>query len=83
MEYANLGKMLEHSAGRYSHLPSIIFKDLRISYGDLNGAVNALANHLQGLPVKKGTRWPFSFPTAPSSSSPTSPPRKSAPSPSP
>ena len=65
MEYANLGKMLEHSARRYSHNPSIIFKDLRISYGDLNGAVNALANHLQGLPVKKGDKVAILLPNGP------------------
>lgn len=65
MEYANLGKMLEHSAGRYSDQASLIFKDHRISFGALNGAVNALANHLRSLSVGKGDKVAILLPNCP------------------
>ncbi|HQB30934.1 MAG TPA: AMP-binding protein [Syntrophales bacterium] len=65
MEYANLGKMLEHSAKRYSASTSLIFKDLRISYNDLNEAVDALANHLWSISVNKGDKVALLLPNCP------------------
>jgi long-chain acyl-CoA synthetase len=57
--------MLEHSAKRYSgqYIPD--FKDLRISYDDLNEAVDALANHLRSISVSKGDKVALLLPNCP------------------
>ena len=61
----NLGEMLESICRRYGGKTAIIFEDRKITYGDLDQAVNSLANHLKGLGVEKGDKVALMLPNIP------------------
>lgn len=49
-------EMLREAAERYANKPAIIFKDLRITFRELEALVNSMANALLGLGVTKGDK---------------------------
>ncbi|MDO8445493.1 MAG: class I adenylate-forming enzyme family protein [Deltaproteobacteria bacterium] len=49
-------EMLEKNTAEYPEKPAIIYKDQKISYGELNDHVTRLANSIRQLGVKKGDR---------------------------
>ncbi|MDP4997797.1 MAG: long-chain fatty acid--CoA ligase [Saprospiraceae bacterium] len=52
----NLSLALEDSAKRYSNKTALVFNDTRISYAQLNGAVNQIANGLKDLGIGHGDK---------------------------
>ncbi|MCS6843323.1 MAG: long-chain fatty acid--CoA ligase [Caldilineales bacterium] len=61
----NLAMLLESSAQKYpSHL-AVIFNETRLTYAQLNGAANQLANGLRALGVKRGDKVALSCPNIP------------------
>ena len=51
-----VGDMIRRSAGRFPDKTAIIFRDNRITYGELNRRVNGLANRLLDMGGRKGDR---------------------------
>lgn len=65
MEDLSLGRMLSRTCQEYPSKTSIIYKDTRISYDDLERSVNALGNGLRGLGIKKGDTVAIMLPNIP------------------
>jgi long-chain acyl-CoA synthetase len=61
----NLGEMLDSICGQYGGKTAIIFEDKALSYGDLQKAVNSLANHLSRLGIEKGDKVAIMLPNIP------------------
>jgi acyl-CoA synthetase (AMP-forming)/AMP-acid ligase II len=51
-----VGDMIRRSASRFPDKTALIFRDNRITYGELNRRVNALANRLLDMGGRKGDR---------------------------
>ncbi len=51
-----VGDMIRRSADKFPGKTALIFKDKRITYGELNERVNALANRLLDMGGGKGDR---------------------------
>ena len=61
----NLAMLLESSAQAHPGRPAIIFNDTRLTYAQLNGAANQLANGLRQLGVQRGDKVALSCPNLP------------------
>ncbi len=61
----HLGEMLDSVCGQYGGKKAIIFEDKTLSYGDLQKAVNSLANHLKSLGIQKGDKVAIMLPNIP------------------
>ncbi len=53
----NLAEFLENSAQSYPDRTAIVFGDTRLSYPQVNGAANQVANLLVSRGIRPGTRW--------------------------
>lgn len=62
----NLALLLEQSAVRYPDTTAVILDEYRLSYAELNGAANKLANALQRLGVQPGQNVAVMIPNIPS-----------------
>ena len=51
-----VGDILRRTVGRYPDREAIVFRDVRLTYDELNRKVNRFANALTGLGVKKGDK---------------------------
>ena len=69
-ENITLNEALERSARNYPDQVALVMMGKKICYRELNALVNRFAAALRDLGVKKGTRWPFCFPTSLRGSSP-------------
>lgn len=65
MEYVSLGMMLEEASKQYPENISIIYKERKISYRELNRAVNAFAHALRNLDINKGDKVALMLPNIP------------------
>jgi acyl-CoA synthetase (AMP-forming)/AMP-acid ligase II len=65
LEVQSIIGILEKHARVIPDKIAIIFHDTRITYGELNGTVNRLANSLIGLGLKKGDRVGLMTPRVP------------------
>lgn len=61
----NLGSMLEESCSRYPERIALIHEGKRVTYAELNRAVNALGNHLKKLGIGKGDHVSIMLPNSP------------------
>ena len=61
----NLGKMLEHTCRTYPDRVSLIYKDMAVSYAQLDRAVNAFGNRLKVLGVTRGDTVAIMLPNIP------------------
>lgn len=61
----NLASLLEETTAKYTKRTAIVFNDTRISYQELNGAVNKISNGLMKLGLKKGDKIALSCPNLP------------------
>lgn len=52
----NLSVLLEESARKYPNKDAFIFMDKRLTFAQINGAANQIANSIQKLGIKKGDR---------------------------
>ena len=57
----NLATLLEESAKRYPQKDAIVFDDTRLSYAQLNGAANQVANGLANIGIAHGDKCNFSI----------------------
>jgi len=62
---ANLSALLENSAGTYADRTAIVFGDTKLSYAQVNGAANQVANLLVERGVKPGDKVALSCPNLP------------------
>jgi len=58
----NIGYLLDLNANRYPEKTAIIYKDLLISYRELNQKVNRLSNSLLQLGIRKSDKVGYLFP---------------------
>jgi long-chain acyl-CoA synthetase len=61
----NLASILEDSTARHPDRTAIVFGDLRLSYGQLEGAANQVANLLVSRGIEPGDRVALSCPNLP------------------
>lgn len=61
----NLSVILEDSAAKYSGQTAFTFMDVSLTYGQLNGAANQLANGLRDLGIQPGDKVALSCPNLP------------------
>ncbi|MFL6090229.1 MAG: long-chain-fatty-acid--CoA ligase [Aeromicrobium sp.] len=61
----NLASILEDSTAAYPDRTAIVFGDLRLSYAELNGAANQVANLLASRGIEPGDRVALSCPNLP------------------
>lgn len=61
----NLGSMIEESCSRFPERIALIHEGKRITYAELNRAVNALGNHLKKLGIGKGDHISIMLPNSP------------------
>ena len=61
----NLSVVLESSARNYAEKTAVVFGDMRLTYAQLNGASNQIANGLIAHGVKPGDRIALSCPNLP------------------
>ncbi len=52
----NLSVIMEDSARRYTHKDAFVFMDKHLSYAQVNGAANQIANGLQKMGIKAGDK---------------------------
>ncbi len=52
----NLSVILEASAFKYGHKPAFTFGDTTLSYAQVNGAANQIANGLKNIGIEKGDK---------------------------
>lgn len=57
--------MLAASAGRVPHRPALVFRDRRLSYGDLSKGARGVGRLLQAAGVRRGDRVILMLPNAP------------------
>ncbi len=62
---ANLSALLENSATEYADRTAIVFGDTRLSYAQVNGAANQVANLLVARGVRPGDKVALSCPNLP------------------
>ena len=62
---ANLSALLENSAGTYADRTAIVFGDTKLSYAQVNGAANQVANLLVERGIKPGDKVALSCPNLP------------------
>lgn len=62
---ANLAALLEKSAADYADRTAIVFGDTRLSYAQVNGAANQVANLLVSRGIKPGDKVALSSPNLP------------------
>ena len=62
---ANLAHLLESSAEKYADRTAIVFGDTRLSYAQVNGAANQVANLLVSRGIKPGDKVALSCPNLP------------------
>ena len=62
---ANLSALLEDSAGTYADRTAIVFGDTKLTYAQVNGAANQVANLLVERGVKPGDKVALSCPNLP------------------
>lgn len=62
---ANLAALLEKSAEKYADRTAIVFGDTRLSYAQVNGAANQVANLLVSRGIKPGDKVALSCPNLP------------------
>jgi len=61
----NIGEMLDSICSQHGGKTAIIFEDKTLSYGDLQRAVNSLANYLKRLGIEKGDKVAIMLPNIP------------------
>ncbi|MFQ5578317.1 MAG: long-chain fatty acid--CoA ligase [Anaerolineae bacterium] len=61
----NLAVILEASARKFSQKTAVVFGDMRLSYAQLNGAANQVANGLKQLGIGPGDKVAISCPNLP------------------
>lgn len=61
----NLASVLEDSVAKYADRTAIVFGDMRMSYAQLNGAANQVANLLVSRGIKPGDKVALSAPNVP------------------
>lgn len=61
----NLAVLLEESARKKPQRTAVIFNDMKLSYAQVNGAANQVANGLMGLGVQPGDKVALSCPNLP------------------
>ena len=61
----NLAVLLEDSAREVPGSPAIIFNDMTLNYGQVNGAANQVANALRDAGIEKGDKVALSCPNIP------------------
>lgn len=61
----NLAFFLENSARRFPTKTAIILDDYRLSFAEINGAANKVANALHSLGVKQGSKVTMMLPNVP------------------
>ena len=61
----NLAMLLESSARAHPTHLAVIFNDTKLTYAQLNGAANQLANGLRKLGVQRGDKVALSCPNLP------------------
>lgn len=61
----NLASVLEDSVAKYSDRTAIVFGDLRLTYAQVNGAANQVANLLVSRGIKPGDKVAISIPNVP------------------
>jgi long-chain acyl-CoA synthetase len=61
----NLAMLLESSARAHPRHLAVIFNDTKLTYAQLNGAVNQLANGLRQLGIQRGDKVALSCPNLP------------------
>lgn len=61
----NLASVLEDSVAKYADRTAIVFGDMRMSYAQLNGAANQVANLLVSRGIKPGDKVALSVPNVP------------------
>lgn len=59
---ANLAALLENSAETYADRTAIVFGDTRLTYAQVNGAANRVANLLVERGIKPGDKVALSSP---------------------
>src|SRR5258707_14184119 len=64
-EPLTLPQMLERAAARYGDAPAILFHNCRLTYRELEDAVNRFATALSSLAVGPGTRVAIQLPNIP------------------
>lgn len=62
---ANLAALLENSAEKYADRTAIVFGDTRLSYAQVNGAANQVANLLVSRGIEPGDKVALSCPNLP------------------
>ena len=61
----NLVQMLEETVRSYGDRPFIIHDKSRLTYGEFDATVNALAHNLQGMGIEKGDKIAIMLPNCP------------------
>ena len=61
----NLGKMFGDACRTYKDNTALVFENSRISFKEMDGAVNSLANHLKSLGIGKGDKVALMLPNVP------------------
>jgi len=61
----NLGRMLDETCRRYPDHIAVVYEDQRLTYAELNAAVNALGNALQNLGLGKNDKLAIVLPNCP------------------
>src|SRR5512145_1222753 len=61
----NLSVLLEESARRYPRHEAFVFNETRLTYAQVNGAANQVANALQRLGIQQGDKVALSCPNLP------------------
>ena len=61
----NLATLLETTTREFPHRTAIIFNDMKLSYAQLNGAANQVANGLTNLGIEPGDKVALSCPNLP------------------
>jgi long-chain acyl-CoA synthetase len=61
----NLAVLLEESARQHPGRTAVIFNEMKLSYGMVNGAANQVANGLVGLGIQPGDKVAISCPNLP------------------
>lgn len=61
----NLGSMIEESCSRFPERIALIHEGKRVTYAELNRAVNALGSHLKKLGIGKGDHISIMLPNSP------------------
>ncbi|HTZ40385.1 MAG TPA: class I adenylate-forming enzyme family protein, partial [Syntrophales bacterium] len=61
----NLGKMFGDSCRTYKDKTALVYENSRISYKQMDGAVNSLSHHLKSLGIGKGDKVALMLPNTP------------------